>query len=76
MPPRILLRATPTMPKPLNRARASQEAGKYGVVVALGLATSFRFLATIPLPASAWMGIVLLGATGTMSVARKRLCAA
>ena len=30
----------------------------------------------IPLPASAWMGIVLLGAIGTMSVARKRLCAA
>ena len=35
------------------------------------------FLATVvPLPASAWMGIVLLGSIGTMPVARRRLCAA
>ena len=37
---------------------------------------SLALATAVPLPASAWMGIVLLGAIGTMSVARRRLCAA
>ena len=44
--------------------------------IAAGNYHSLALATVVPLPASAWMGIVLLGAIGTMSVARKRLCAA